>query len=213
MIELLNVDCMEYMAKQPDNAFDLAVVDPPYGIGSYWMKQKHTQHYGNPQWNEEMPGEEYFRHLLRVSKNQIIFGANYFISYLPATNSWIIWDKGSDVEKMNTSECEMAWTSFAIPMRKVYIPWSGARKGRETGSKCIHPCQRPIDLHNWLLNKYAKKGQRILDTHGGSFSSAIAAHYFGVDFVGCEINKDYFEKGKARFEKETRQIAFDLARV
>lgn len=116
LLDLRKGDCLEGMKDFPDKYFDLAVVDPPYGIGSYWMKQKHTQHYGNKKWNETPPGKEYFIELFRVSKNQIIWGGNYYTEHLPVTNSWIFWDKGNDVEKMNTSEGEMAWTSFKKPM-------------------------------------------------------------------------------------------------
>jgi site-specific DNA-methyltransferase (adenine-specific) len=198
---------MEYMKDCEDNAFDLAIVDPPYGIGSYWMKQKHTRHYGDPGWNEKPPGQEYFAELFRISENQIIWGGNYFTEYLPVRNIWIFWDKGNDVLKTNTSEGELAWTSFNLAMRKVFVQWSGGRKGKETDIKCIHPCQRPIGLHDWLLKNYAEPGQRIIDTHLGSGSSAIAAHYFGCDFTGLEIDKDYFKAASARFKKATAQIA------
>jgi len=178
----------------------LAIVDPQYGIGDYWMKQKHTQHYGKKGWNQKIPDKQYFVELFRISKNQIIWGGNYFCHYLPITNSWIIWDKGNDVEKMNTSECELAWTSFKIPMRKIFIQWSGGRKGNETGITNIHPCQRPKDLYKWLLRNYAKTEFKIIDTHLGSGSSAIAAYDFGCDFIGCEIDKDYYDAALRRFE-------------
>lgn len=205
MVELLHIDCMLYMKGLPDKAFDLAIVDPPYGIGNYWMKQKHTSHYGKKSWNETVPDENYFNELFRVSENQIIFGANYYCYYLPISNSWIIWDKGNSVEKMNTSECELAWTSFKVPMRKVFVQWSGGRKGIETGVPNIHPCQRPIKLHKWLLNNYATSGNKILDTHLGSGSSAIAAHSMGFDFVGCELDKDYYDAACKRFKEQTMQ--------
>lgn len=199
--ETFNMDCVEGMKQYPDKYFDLAVVDPPYGIGQYWMKQKHTYRYGNKEWNNEAPNEEYFEELFRVSNNQIIFGGNYFVNYLPITNSWIIWDKGSDVKKMNTSECELAWTSFSIPMRKIFVQWSGGRKGNETGIKCIHPCQRPIALHDWILKEYAEKGWKILDTHLGSQSSRIAAYKNGLHFTGFELDEDYFHDGNKRFSQ------------
>jgi len=189
-----------------DNAFDLAIVDPPYGIGQYWMKQKHTSHYGSKEWNQASPNKDYFDRLFRISKNQIIWGGNYYTEHLPITNSWIFWDKINDVEKMNTSEGELAWTSFKIPMRKIAIQWSGGRKGSETGKANIHPCQRPVKLHEWLLRKYAAAGDKILDTHLGSGSSAIAAHYGGFDFVGMEIDKEYYDAAVKRFDDETAQI-------
>lgn len=206
-IEIFNEDCLPALKKMKDNEFDLAIVDPPYGIGSYWMKQKHTQHYGNAKWNEQAPPAEYFQQLFRISKNQIIWGGNYFTEHLPITNSWIIWDKGNDVEKMNTSECELAWTSFKTPMRKVFIEWSGGRKGNETGNRNIHPCQRPIRLHDWLLNKYATTGYSILDTHLGSGSIAIACHYRGFSLTGYEADKDYYQAAHKRFKQVTSQTA------
>lgn len=206
-IELLNIKCEDFMKGLPDKIYDLAIVDPPYGIGNFWMKQKHTSHFGKKNWNEAPPDENYFKELFRVSKEQIIFGANYYCQWLPITNSWIIWDKGNDVGKMNTSECELAWTSFKIPMRKVFVQWSGGRKGvGETGIPNIHPCQRPIKLHKWLLKNYAEPGQKIFDSHGGSMSIAIACHQMGFDLTLCEIDKDYYEAGVKRFKEQTKQI-------
>lgn len=201
---------MDLMVRYPDNHFHLAIVDPPYGIGKYWKKSLKTKHHGDNEWNEAPPGKEYFYELMRVSANQIIWGANYYCHYLPITNSWIFWDKKRDLEKTFMSEGELAWTSFKIPMRKFVCIWDGAKKGVETGIKNIHPCQRPVTLHNWLLSQYAGKDQRILDTHLGSGSSAIAAHYFGCDFVGCEIDPDYYKAAKERFDQETRQVALSL---
>jgi site-specific DNA-methyltransferase (adenine-specific) len=208
MIELFNEDCMEVMARYPDNHFDLAIVDPPYGIGKFWEKSLRTKYnHESKDWNMNAPGKEYFDELMRVSINQIIWGANYYCHHLPITNSWIFWDKERDVEKSHMSEGELAWTSFSMPMRKVKCIWDGARKGVETGIKIIHPCQRPVTLHKWILSKYAKPGEKILDTHLGSGSSAIAAHYFGVDFVGCEIDEDYFKSAEERIDQATRQEA------
>lgn len=206
-IELLHIDCMEYMKGVPDKYFDLAIVDPPYGIGNFWMKQTHTTHYGKKNWNETAPDQNYFNELFRISTNQIIFGGNYYCQWLPITNSWIVWDKGNDVGKMNTSECELAWTSFKIPMRKVFVQWSGGRKGvGETGKPNIHPCQRPIKLHKWLLKNYAKEGDKIFDSHLGSGSIAIACHDMGFDFVGCEIDQDYYDAAVKRFENHKKQL-------
>jgi len=201
MIELLNIDCLDYMSTCKDKQFDLAIVDPQYGIGQYWMKQKHTNHYGKKEWNNKPPSKNYFQQLFRISFNQIIWGGNYFCHYLPITNSWIIWDKGNDTEKMNTSECEIAWTSFHVPMRKVFIQWSGGRKGNETGKSNIHPCQRPVSLYKWQLERYAKITDKIIDTHGGSMSLVIACYDFGItDMVCCEIDKEYYDIAVKRFE-------------
>ncbi len=207
MIEMFNIDCMEYMAKQPDKSFDLAVVGPPYGIGENWKKDPHSDFYkhSTSYKNNEVPGPKYFEELFRVSKNQIIWGANYYTEYLSARNSWIVWDKKRDYPKQHMAEGELAWTSFNIPLRIFEGIWNGfVRCDTRAG---FHPHEKPIKLYSWIFQNYAKPGQRILDTHGGSFSSAIAAHYFGCDMVICEIDKDYFDAGKARFEKETKQIA------
>ena len=206
MIELLNIDCMKYMATLPDKAFDLAVVDPPYNIGGDSIHAGRLKRGSGKLKNraiqlldssfDEIPlNENYFDELFRVSQNQVIWGMNYF--ELPRTRGVICWDKVQPWE--NFSQVELAWTSFDFPA-KLY------RYDNRTGGK-IHPTQKPIALYDWILRNYAKPGQRILDTHLGSGSSAIAAHYFGCDFVGCEIDVDYFNAAKERFDRETRQVA------
>lgn len=211
MIELLNIDCMEYMATLPDKAFDLAVVDPPYGKacdiktgGKEHTKSivKFHQLYSKTnEWND-LPSKEYFDELFRISKNQIIWGGNYF--ELPPCRCFIVWDKIRLVE--NFSQVEMAWTSFSRPALLYSFCGNGGFILAPRDAK-IHPTQKPISLYEWTLYKFAKPGQRILDTHLGSGSSAIAAHYFGCDFVGCEIDTDYFNAAKERFVRETRQVA------
>lgn len=199
MIELLHIDCMEYMASQPDNAFDLACVDPPYGIGinSMNMGSRQTVRPDSRKWDDSPPTQSYFDELKRVSLNQIIWGGNYFNLF--PTRCFFIWDKGEGIYNRSFAECEMAWSSFDKSARMVKI--NPIQLDR------IHPTQKPVKLYEWLLTNYAKPGQRILDTHLGSASSAIAAHYFGVDFVGCELDKDYFEAAKKRFEQQTAQLA------
>ena len=202
MIELLNCDCMEYMATVPDKYFDLAIVDPPYGIGDKFKGGKtgkmNFNEIVNKDW-DKVPSDEYFNELQRVSKNQIIWGGNYF--NLPPTRCFIVWDKMIS-EDFSLAMAELAWTSFdkLAKIYKLQVPKNGK----------IHPTQKPVKLYEWLLTNYAKKGQRILDTHLGSGSSAIAAHYFGVDFVGCELDKDYFEAAKARFDMATKQLAMSI---
>lgn len=196
--KLLNIDCMDYMATQPDNAFDLAIVDPPYGIGEKFKGGNS----GELQFNEvvekgwdKVPDVHYFRELQRVSKNQIVWGGNYFD--LPPTRCVIVWDKLIS-EDFSLAMLELAWTSFD-KLAKIYkLP--KPKNGK------IHPTQKPVKLYAWLLRNYAEKGQRILDTHLGSGSSAIAAHYYGVDFVGCEIDKDYYQAACERFDNETKQM-------
>ena len=206
MIELLNCDCMEYMATVPDKYFDLAIVDPPYGIGmdGGCVGYKGFNVFEKKSWDSKTPDDDYFQELQRVSKHQIVWGGNYF--NLPPSRCFLIWDKGAGFKDRTYAECEQAWTSFDANA-KIYKrdPLAcGDYKGK------IHPTQKPVALYNWLLTNYAKKGQRILDTHLGSGSSAIAAHYFGVDFVGCELDKDYFEAAKARFDMATKQLAMSI---
>jgi len=203
MIELLNIDCMEYMKGLEDNAFDLAIVDPPYGIN--WGKQTKSVNTGKnwiqhdyKDWDSAVPSKDYFIELYRVSKNQIIWGSNYFDDMRP-TPCWVIWDK---IQEFSGASFEMAWTSFKSPAKAFRM----ARCEAYVGVNKIHPTQKPVKLYQWLLDNYAEKGQRILDTHLGSGSSAIAAHYFGVDFVGCELDQDYYEAARKRFDIETSQI-------
>ena len=215
MIELLNCDCMEYMATVPDKYFDLSIVDPPYGIGmdggKYGIDGAATAHdYDKKDWDKIAPDKAYFDELQRISKNQIVWGANHFISRLPIDSScWIVWDK--DKVGGFFADCELAWSSFNSAVRKFKYTWHGfIQENMKNKEVRIHPTQKPVALYEWLLTNYAKKGQRILDTHLGSGSSAIAAHYFGVDFVGCELDKDYFEAAKARFDMATRQLAMSI---
>jgi len=207
MIELLHCDCMEYMATVPDKYFDLAIVDPPYGIGAhkqigFGSNRKASKWVGGA-WDNEKPSDEYFNELFRISKNQIIWGGNYFD--LPPTRCFLIWDK---VQRIDMADCELAWTSFKTSARIYEFSRSNLQGFRNPDR--FHPCEKPVALYEWLLANYAKKGQRILDTHLGSGSSAIAAHYFGVDFVGCELDKDYFDAAKARFDMATKQLAMSI---
>ncbi len=203
---------MEYMATVPDKYFDLAVVDPPYGIGV--AKQNNTKrgklgsHYKQKDWDNQRPSKEYFDELQRISKNQIVWGGNYFADLLNASSCWLVWNKKT---VGNTADCELAWTNFKTAVRRFDFMWEGFwQEDMKNKEKRIHPTQKPVALYEWLLTNYAKKGQRILDTHLGSGSSAIAAHYFGVDFVGCELDKDYFEAAKARFDMATKQLAMSI---
>jgi len=215
-VEILHCDCMEYMAGCADKSFDLAVVDPPYGIGESnsdfesrcvssqkWKTARFITKYNRKNWDNEPPAEEYFQQLNRVSKDQIIWGGNYFIDHLRKTPCFIVWDKlngGSDF-----ADCELAWTSYKSATRKFTWLWNGFQK--QTPEKRIHPTQKPIALYRWIFQHYAKPGQRILDTHLGSGSSAIAAHYAGLDFVGCELDQEYFDAATKRFKEETRQMS------
>ena len=203
---------MEYMATVPDKYFDLACVDPPYGLERFKANDggnsKKITTFGDKDknWNNIKPTAEYWEQLFRVSKNQIVWGANNFLPYLPATTNYVFWDKHQPVN--NFADGELAWTSFKGVCKKLDLPYFGAH-GQDVGGK-QHPTQKPVKLYEWLLTNYAKKGQRVFDSHLGSGSSAIAAHYFGVDFVGCELDKDYFEAAKARFDMATKQLAMSI---
>ena len=217
MIELLHMDCMEYMAGLEDNAFELACVDPPYGIERFkkpagktrFSMSKEMQNTGL-QWDKK-PTDEYFNELFRVSDNQIIWGANNF--ELPPTEYFCIWDKMQPVS--NFSSAEYAWISKGIgrPAKIFPYAWGGLSDGvlgRNKKIKSIHPTQKPVALYKWLLANYAKDGDSILDTHLGSASSAIAAYYGGFDFVGMELDRDYFDAACKRFDEETAQQALAL---
>ena len=204
MIELLHCDCMEYMATVPDKYFDLSIVDPPYGIGDEKLTSGGTwaakYKKGDCSW-DVAPDSSYFLELMRVSKNWIVWGGNYFSHNLPAARCFIVWRKLQMLGMHTMADCELALTSMD-KNAKIY-------NGNNSGDR-IHPTQKPVALYEWLLTNYAKKGQKVLDTHLGSGSSAIAAHYFGVDFVGCELDKDYFEAAKARFDMATKQLAMSI---
>ena len=214
MIKLLNEDCMIVMARYPDNYFELACVDPPYGIGEAGQRNA-TGDRPNKKWSNPVsqkyksfddsaiPSGEYFTELFRVSKNQIIWGANHFTEHLPASKGWIVWDKKADI-KEHLSMCELAYSSFDKKCNKFEFLWAGFKKAIKEPR--IHPTQKPVQLYKWLLSNYAKEGDKILDTHLGSGSSAIAAHYGGFDFVGCELDKDYYEAACKRFDQETKQV-------
>lgn len=208
-----NQDCMEGMKEFPDKYFELAIVDPPYGIGDTWSKNRKDRFYKHgalhSYQNETAPAKEYFDELMRVSKNQIIWGGNYFTSELSATNAWIIWDKVRNAEATFMSEAELAWTSFAKVMRIFHGQWDGAKKCDGILDK-VHPHQKPKKLYRWLLKNYAKEGDKILDTHLGSQSSRIAAFDMGFDFTGYELDKGYFEAGNKRFNQHKNQLKLSV---
>ncbi len=195
-ITLYNCDCMEIMKGFADKQFSLCIVDPPYGIGisSNPVRQLHSK----KNWDNSIPKKEYFDELFRVSKNQIIWGGNYFIDYLYNTQCFIIWDKKQPMD-FSLSMCEMAWTSFLSPAK---IFTQSVLKEQMK----IHPTQKPVQLYKWLLNKYAKEGDTILDTHLGSGSSAIAAHDGGFEFTGIELDEEYYNAAKERIMLHQRQL-------
>lgn len=215
MTEAFNIDCMAAMAEMKDNEFNLAIVDPPYGIRQDGHRNNQTRSkmakskkYHNALWDQNAPNNKYFLELLRVSKNQIIYGANHFISKIPFDSScWIVWNKKVMSGKGNHfADAELAWTSFKSAVRTFEFEWQGMIQGDMKNKESrIHPAQKPVALYKWLLKNYAKEGDRILDTHLGSGSSRIAAHDMGFDFTGYEIDKDYFEAQEKRFQNHIAQ--------
>ena len=202
--EVYNEDCMDYMTNIPDKFFDLAIVDPPYGIGEDWKKRNNGHKYKDTSYkNSHIKDASYFDELKRISKDQIIWGYNYYTQYLGNTNYLIVWDKMSnnnDVFKY--SKCEIAYVSKKIPCNLVSIPWDGYRMGHETGKRKIHPHQKPLSLYLWILKNYANPGDKIYDSHLGSGSSRIAAYKMGFDFYATEIDKEYFNAQDKRFKEE-----------
>lgn len=193
-IRFFNCDCMEYMKSLSDKEYSLCICDPPYGIGisSNPVRQQHEK----KQWDNEIPNETYFVELMRVCKNQIIWGGNYFL--LPPSQGFLIWDK-KQPEDFSLAMCEMAWSSIQSPAKM--FRFSVLKEQNK-----IHPTQKPVALYRWILQRYAKQGDRILDTHGGSMSSAIACDMEGFDLDICEIDKDYFDAGVKRFNDYKKQL-------
>lgn len=197
MINITNEDNMALMSRYPDKYFDLAIVDPPYGIDI--NSSGRLGHYGGKgkKWDNEIPNQNYFEELKRVSKNQIIWGANYF--NMPPTRCFLIWDK-KQPEGVSFASCEYAWTSFDESAKTFYYRPQGADPFR------IHPTQKPIKLYKWLLTKYAKPGDKILDTHLGSGSIAIACHDLGFDLTACELDTDYYNAALKRLIDHQKQL-------
>ena len=199
MIDLILDDCMNVMKDYNDNHFDLAIVDPPYGINRLHSggmpKSSRFKKWERKDWDSEIPKKEYFNELLRVSKNQIIWGGNYFVEHLYNSQGWVFRFKQTG---MTFADGELAWTSFQKATRCFKYPMGG-------GIGKIHPTQKPVKLYDWILKNYSEKGQKILDTHLGSGSIAIACHYFGCDLVGVEIDEEYYNKAKERVDMLTRQ--------
>jgi site-specific DNA-methyltransferase (adenine-specific) len=212
LITYTNEDCLIGMARYPDKHFDLAIIDPPYGIGESLKKRENTisEKWKSPKkkihatktWDIEKPGDDYFVQLFRVSKNQIIWGANYLVDKIQKPSmGWIFWDKKNG--NSDFSDGELAYTSFEKGLRKFEWLWNGFQK--EKPEKRIHPTQKPVALYKWLLTNYAKTGDLILDTHVGSASSLIACYDMGFDAVGFELDADYYKASKQRLEDFMRQ--------
>jgi len=198
-----NMDCMEGMKEVPDKYFDLAIVDPPYGINvNHNMgRRKGDSHsnYKKVHWDNETPSKEYFNELFRVSKHQILWGANYYIDKLKPSKSFITWTKPQISEKMSFAMCELAWTSHDKSAKAIDL--YSNEKDR------IHPTQKPVALYHWLLNNYAEEGDKILDTHAGSASSLIACHDMGFEYLGFELDEDYYRMASERLEAHKAQLS------
>ena len=215
-ITITNEDNMLLMARYPDNYFDLAIVDPPYGIGagknSFQSGTRKSYNHTNKDWDASTPTDQYWDELFRVSKNQIVWGANYYADKLPISRGWVYWHKM--VLTDNYSQGELAWTSFDCVMKffeyKYQGNYLGFRNSITTQSSTkeetrIHPTQKPISLYKWLLDKYAKENDKILDTHLGSGSIAIACHDYGFELTACELDKEYYDKAIQRIKNHTNQ--------
>jgi site-specific DNA-methyltransferase (adenine-specific) len=214
MINMMQGDCMELMATLPDKAFELAIVDPPYGIGEDGGSHKHNatpnKAWKNPRpvgyekkdWDSAPPSPEYFQELMRVSKNQIIWGGNYYL--LPPSSCWLVWYKAGQNPNTDFSDCELAWASFKTSIRFFSFPWIGFGAVNAKESR-IHPTQKPVALYKWLLYRYAKPGDKILDTHGGSGSICIACHDLGFDLDWIELDADYYKAACKRYAEHASQ--------
>ncbi len=216
-----NMDCMKGMKEFPDNFFDLAIVDPPYGIGVMTMNYtksgairthghaaaKRRDYRKQSEWDVK-PNKEYFDELFRVAKRKIIWGGNYFADMLPPSKSFIVWDKRCDDAMRNDfADCEYAWADHGVARMYRFV-WNGMIQGNmKNKEERFHPTQKPVALYEWILNNYAKAGDKILDTHVGSASSLVACHNFGFEYVGFELDPDYYAKATARLEVVKAQIS------
>ncbi len=206
-LDLRCMDCMLLMKEYPDNHFDLSVVDPPYGInyankggdGSGTLTKHNWKQHKRKKWDENTPLPEYYNELRRVSKNQVVWGANYMTPNLPPSMGWIFWDQGQ--RNFSLADGELAYTSFQRALRVVTI----TRGAAMTEGERLHPTQKPVKLYDWIFANYAEKGMKILDTHMGSGSIAIAAHYAGMHLTACELDEDYYKAACERIERETAQ--------
>ena len=210
--EVYNIDCMEYMKTLPDKCFDICIADPPYGV-SYargkngWGVCDNRPDLEDVKWDKVIPQKEFFDELLRVSDKVIIWGGNYFTHLLPVSKCWIVWDKcNGTTNKSVFADAELAWTNMTKVVKMFHLRQMGFISDTKD-AKRIHPTQKPTELYEWLITNYAKEGDIIFDPMAGSFSSRIAAHRLGFDYVGCELDKEYFDKGNERFKQETSQLS------
>ena len=200
---------MELMARYEDNHFDLAIVDPPYGIGADKAQNAGGEKWGykkykETNWDSSIPNKKYFKELFRVSKNQIVWGGNYMTKYLPPKMCWLLWDKGQ--RDFSLADGELAWTSFNKALRIFTMPRGAALADANNSGGKLHPTQKPVKLYEWLLMNYAKEGDKILDTHLGSGSIALACHNLNFDLTACELDKDYYNAAMKRLKQHQQQL-------
>lgn len=218
MINLYNEDCLQAMRRMDTDQYDLAIVDPPYGIHEKLLttdlklnkSNKFALEYMKKGWDKNRPPKEYFLELFRVSKNQIIWGGNYFTDVIPVSRGWVCWDKQGD--NLTVVNNELAWSSFDVAL-KMFRRCHGLDKGfmiRKQADKIIHPTQKPVALYKWILLNYAKEGDKILDTHLGSGSIAIACHDMGFSLDGYELDTEYYEAACKRLKEHQRQLQLPI---
>ena len=216
---LFNMDCMDYLRELPNNAFDLAIVDPPYGIDADKAQNKAAESrlkadgkskagrgwklYKQTEWDSGIPKQDYWDELFRVSKNQIVWGGNYMTEFLPSTMGWIVWNK--EQRDFSLADGELAWTSFDKALRIFDYSRGAALANNNNNGGRFHPTQKPVKLYEWLLTNYAKPGDKILDTHLGSGSIAIACNNLGYQLCACELDTDYFNLACERIKREAQQ--------
>lgn len=201
---LHNMDCMKLLKATPNNFYDLAIVDPPYGIGESGGKnRRNVSKYEKKSWDDDIPNDDYFIQIERVSKNQIIWGANYYPNNIKSSMGWICWDKKLD--NSDFSDFELAYSSFNVAAKFFRYSKNGGSRTPAALADLIHPTQKPVKLYEWLLTNYAKAGDKILDTHLGSGSHAIACNNLGFELTACELDKDYFDASVKRITQATAQ--------
>lgn len=220
MIQLHHGDCLEIMKSMQDNEVDLIVTDPPYGKGlsknknigfghtdknQKWKNRKRTE-FSVSDWDDKIPDPEYFSEMVRVSRNQVIFGGNYFAHLLPPSSGWIVWNK---LNNGNFADCELAWTSFNKPIRKIDYLWDGFRQGNiKNKEKRVHPTQKPVPVIEWIIENYSNQDDIIGDFFMGSGTTGVAAMNLNHDFIGCEREDIYFPISKNRIESASKQLSF-----
>jgi site-specific DNA-methyltransferase (adenine-specific) len=208
-MKITNEDNMQLMARYEDNHFDLAIVDPPYGIGADKAQNAGGEKWGykkykETNWDESIPKKEYWQELFRVSKNQIVWGGNYMTEFLPPKMCWLLWDKGQ--RDFSLADGELAWTSFNKALRIFTMPRGAALSDANKSGGRLHPTQKPVKLYEWLLMNYAKEGDKILDTHLGSGSISLACHNLKYDLTACELDKEYYDAAMLRLKQHQQQL-------